>query len=163
MERSSQPTLVVSAETAGLGNRLKSWVSAMRLGTDVRVCWALNKHMPARFAELFDNDCAVDTVPPSATVYASWRFAVLPEDEAQLPAGFATVGAGAHPLVLAFVLGPMLENNLRKALILSRGDFWTFLERPISAGCLVIAALILLTPLLPFLSRKRAAIALDQG
>jgi putative tricarboxylic transport membrane protein len=57
----------------------------------------------------------------------------------------------------------MLENNLRKALILSRGDFWTFLERPISAGCLVIAALILLTPLLPFLSRKRAAIALDQG
>jgi putative tricarboxylic transport membrane protein len=67
------------------------------------------------------------------------------------------------PLVLAFVLGPMLENNLRKALILSRGDFWTFLERPISAGCLVIAALILLTPLLPFLSRKRAAIALDQG
>jgi hypothetical protein len=99
MERSSQPTLVVSAETAGLGNRLKSWVSAMRLGTDVRVCWALNKHMPARFAELFDNDCAVDTVPPSATVYASWRFAVLPEDEAQLPAGFATVGAGAHPLI----------------------------------------------------------------
>ena len=38
------------------------------------------------------------------------------------------------PLVLAFVLGPMLENNLRKSLILSHGDFWTFLERPISAG-----------------------------
>jgi putative tricarboxylic transport membrane protein len=67
------------------------------------------------------------------------------------------------PLVLAFVLGPMLENNLRKALILSRGDFWTFLERPISATCLLIAFLILLTPLLPFLARKRDAIAVDQG
>ena len=66
------------------------------------------------------------------------------------------------PLVLAFVLGPMLENNLRKALILSRGDFWTFLERPISAVCLVLAALILLTPLLPILSRKREVIALDK-
>jgi putative tricarboxylic transport membrane protein len=56
----------------------------------------------------------------------------------------------------------MLENNLRKALILSRGDFWTFLERPISAVCLVLAALVLLTPLLPILSRKREVIALDK-
>jgi putative tricarboxylic transport membrane protein len=66
------------------------------------------------------------------------------------------------PLVLAFVLGPMLENNLRKALILSRGDFWTFLGRPISATCLALAALALLAPLLPGLSRKREVIALDQ-
>ena len=34
------------------------------------------------------------------------------------------------PLVLAFVLGPMLENNLRKSLILSQGDFTFFIERP---------------------------------
>ena len=66
------------------------------------------------------------------------------------------------PLVLAFVLGPLLENNLRKALILSRGDFWTFLERPISATCLVLAALMLLVPLLPSLAKKREAVALDQ-
>ena len=44
------------------------------------------------------------------------------------------------PLVLAFVLGPMLENNLRKSLILSHGDFTIFVERPISAVCLVLAA-----------------------
>lgn len=66
------------------------------------------------------------------------------------------------PLVLAFVLGPMLENNLRKALILSRGDFWTFVERPISGVCLAVALLMLIVPLLPALSKKRAAIALDQ-
>ncbi len=65
------------------------------------------------------------------------------------------------PLVLAFVLGPMLENNLRKSLILSRGDFSIFVERPISLACLVIAALMLVIPLLPALRAKREAVALD--
>lgn len=65
------------------------------------------------------------------------------------------------PLVLAFVLGPMLENNLRKALILSQGDLTTFLQRPISAACLIVAAGLLLAPLLPALRKKREAVALD--
>jgi putative tricarboxylic transport membrane protein len=65
------------------------------------------------------------------------------------------------PLVLAFVLGPLLENNLRKALILSQGDLVTFVQRPISGTCLVIAALLLLSPLLPTLRKKREAVALD--
>jgi putative tricarboxylic transport membrane protein len=67
------------------------------------------------------------------------------------------------PLVLAFVLGPMLENNLRKALILSQGELTTFLTRPISAACLLFAAVLLLFPLLPALRRKREAVALDEG
>jgi putative tricarboxylic transport membrane protein len=66
------------------------------------------------------------------------------------------------PMVLAFVLGPMLENNLRKSLILSQGDFAIFVHKPISAACLALAALILIVPLLPGLSRKREAIALDK-
>ena len=45
----------------------------------------------------------------------------------------------AAPLVLAFVLGPMLENNLRKSLIPPQGDLLTFVQRPISAACLVLA------------------------
>jgi putative tricarboxylic transport membrane protein len=65
------------------------------------------------------------------------------------------------PLVLAFVLGPMLENNLRKALILSQGDLITFIQRPISGTCLVLAVLMLLSPLLPTLRKKREAVALD--
>ena len=63
--------------------------------------------------------------------------------------------------MLAFVLGPLLENNLRKALILSQGDLVTFLQRPISGACLVLAALVLLSPLLPTLRKKRAIVALD--
>jgi len=66
------------------------------------------------------------------------------------------------PLVLAFVLGPMLENNLRKSLILSQGDFTIFVERPISAVCLVLAAAALAAPLLPALARRRARLAADQ-
>src|SRR5262245_26392366 len=91
--------LVVSAETAGLGNRLKSWVSAMRLGADARVLWQVTPNMPARFGDLFVNPCEVAAVPPDAQVYSSWRLAIAPEDVAHLPPGFATVGAGAHPLV----------------------------------------------------------------
>jgi hypothetical protein len=91
--------LVVSTETGGLGNRLKSWVSSMRLSTDARVHWPVTKNMPAAFGDLFANEGSVDAVPAGAKVYASWRFAILPEDEPHLPAGFATVGAGAHPIV----------------------------------------------------------------
>jgi putative tricarboxylic transport membrane protein len=66
------------------------------------------------------------------------------------------------PLVLAFVLGPMLENNLRKSLILSQGDFTVFLERPISAVCLLLAAVALLAPLFPALARRRSRFATEQ-
>lgn len=91
--------LVVSTETGGLGNRLKSWVSAMRLSPDARVHWPVTKNMPASFRDLFANDCEVAAVPAGAATYGSWRLAMLPQDETHLPAGFATVGAGAHPLV----------------------------------------------------------------
>jgi len=91
--------LVVSTETGGLGNRLKSWVSSMRLAADARVHWPVTKNMPAAFSDLFANQCAVDAVPGGATTYGSWRLAVLPHDEPYLPAGFATVGAGAHPVI----------------------------------------------------------------
>jgi putative tricarboxylic transport membrane protein len=66
------------------------------------------------------------------------------------------------PLVLAFVLGPLMENNLRKALILSGGDFTFFFTRPISAVCLVIALFLLVSPLVPGLGKKRERIALEE-
>jgi len=65
------------------------------------------------------------------------------------------------PLVLAFVLGPMLENNLRKSLIISHGEFGIFFERPISAVCLALAFAALLAPLLPALAKRREKIALE--
>jgi putative tricarboxylic transport membrane protein len=66
------------------------------------------------------------------------------------------------PLVLAFVLGPLLENNLRKSLILSQGDFTTFVTRPISAACLLVAAVLLISPMLPSLARRRRALPLEE-
>ena len=66
------------------------------------------------------------------------------------------------PLVLAFVLGPLLENNFRKSLILSQGGFSIFVARPISAVCLGLALLLLLSPLLPGLGKKRRAVAVEE-
>jgi len=65
------------------------------------------------------------------------------------------------PLVLGFVLGPMFENNLRKALILSRGSWMTFLERPISAIFVVASVLILATALVPWINARRREIAAE--
>jgi len=48
----------------------------------------------------------------------------------------------APPLLLGFVLGPMMEENFRRALLLSRGDYSVFVTRPLS-GCLLVAALLL--------------------
>lgn len=101
MKNADSNQLVVSTETAGLGNRIKSWVSAMRLGNDARVYWPVTENMPAAFSELFANSCEIDEVPAEARQHISWRLEVLPEDEAYLPAGFAVVGGGAHPLVRA--------------------------------------------------------------
>ncbi len=59
------------------------------------------------------------------------------------------------PLLLGFILGPMMEENLRRALLLSRGDPAVFLQRPLSRGLLIVAALLLLAIALPNLRRKR--------
>lgn len=73
------------------------------------------------------------------------------------------LGYEAAPLVLAFVLGSMMENKLRTALILSAGDLTTFLTKPISAVCLTVAAIMLLMPLIPVLGKKREQVALEDG
>lgn len=52
------------------------------------------------------------------------------------------------PMVLALVLGKMLETTLRQSLILSQGDFSIFVSRPISLGFLIVAALLLIIPVI---------------
>jgi putative tricarboxylic transport membrane protein len=58
------------------------------------------------------------------------------------------------PLVLGLILGPMMEANLRRALILSRGDWGAVLSKPIALFFLVATALSLAWPLLRTLWRK---------
>jgi putative tricarboxylic transport membrane protein len=60
------------------------------------------------------------------------------------------------PLLLGFVLGKLMEEYLRRAMTISRGDWSVFFTRPLSASLLAIAALMLIVVFLPAISRKRA-------
>ena len=66
------------------------------------------------------------------------------------------LGFEATPLVLGFVLGPMMEENFKRAMLLSGGDAGTFIERPISTGLLLAALIVLTAMLLPSVKRTRA-------
>ncbi|RMX08459.1 tripartite tricarboxylate transporter permease [Corticibacter populi] len=68
---------------------------------------------------------------------------------------FHKLGAEPAPLLLGFILGPMMEEYLRRALLLSRGDWMVLLERKISAGLLGAALLLLIVVLLPSIRSKR--------
>jgi putative tricarboxylic transport membrane protein len=68
---------------------------------------------------------------------------------------FYKLGCEPAPLLLGFILGPMMEENLRRALLLSRGDWTTFATRPLSAGLLVAAALMIVVVMLPSIKAKR--------
>jgi putative tricarboxylic transport membrane protein len=65
------------------------------------------------------------------------------------------LGFEPAPMLLGFVLGKLMEEKLRQALILSRGSFTTFIERPVSATLLAIALIMLVIALLPSMSKKR--------
>lgn len=63
------------------------------------------------------------------------------------------------PLILAFILTPMLENALRQSLIISEGSFSIFFRRPIAAVALMVALLLLFSSFLPHLKRRREVIS----
>ena len=68
---------------------------------------------------------------------------------------FIKLGMEPAPLLLGFILGPMMEENLRRALLLSRGDWSVLVTRPLSATLLGMALLLLIIVLLPSVKSKR--------
>ncbi|TDC52943.1 tripartite tricarboxylate transporter permease [Jiangella ureilytica] len=90
----------------------------------------------------------------SFDVYAVAVFGVL---------GYALIKCGCEPapLLLGFVLGPLLEEHLRRALIISRGDASVFFTRPISAVLLALAVGALVVSVLPAIRRKREEVFVD--
>jgi putative tricarboxylic transport membrane protein len=68
---------------------------------------------------------------------------------------FVKLDCEPAPLLLGFILGPMMEENLRRAMLLSRGDATTFLTRPLSATLLGISVLLLVVIALPAIRKKR--------
>jgi TctA family transporter len=71
---------------------------------------------------------------------------------------FHRLGCEPAPFLLGFILGPMLEEHLRRAMIISRGDPMIFLERPISLSLLIAAAAVLSAVVIPSLRRRRETV-----
>jgi len=69
------------------------------------------------------------------------------------------LGFNPAPMLLGFVLGPMLEEHLRRAMLKSSGDPSVFLRQPISLFFLVVTALILLAMVVPSLRKRRDEVA----
>lgn len=88
-------------------------------------------------------------------VYAIAFFGVL---------GYVLIRFGCEPapLLLGFVLGPLLEEHLRRAMIISRGDPTIFVTRPISATLLGLAVLAVVIAVLPSIRRKRKEVFVEE-
>jgi putative tricarboxylic transport membrane protein len=68
---------------------------------------------------------------------------------------FIKLGCEGAPLLLGFVLGPMMEENFRRALLLSRGDFSVFVTRPLSLSLLIATLVLIIIVALPAIKSKR--------
>ena len=78
--------------------------------------------------------------------------------------GYALIKLGCEPapFLLGFVLGPLLEDHLRRALIISRGDPMIFVERPVSAVLLLMAGAALVLAVLPAVRKKREEVFVEE-
>ena len=72
------------------------------------------------------------------------------------------LGCEPAPLLLGFVLGPLLEDHLRRALIISRGDPTTFVTRPISAVLLALAVVAIVVAILPAIRKQREVVFAEE-
>jgi TctA family transporter len=68
---------------------------------------------------------------------------------------FSKLGCEPAPMLLAYILGPLMEEYLRRAMLLSRGNPWVFIQRPISLTLLLLAVLAMSTVLIPAFSKTR--------
>jgi putative tricarboxylic transport membrane protein len=101
--------------------------------------------------------CAIGVYSTNNNTWDIWMVAIF----GLIGYGFIKLGCEPAPLLLGFILGPMMEENLRRALLLSRGDWNVFITRPISAALLAAAALLLIVVLLPSVKSKREEAFVD--
>jgi putative tricarboxylic transport membrane protein len=95
--------------------------------------------------------CCIGTYSVGTTVFDVWVMLLF----GLLGVFFTKVGAEPAPFVLGFILGPLMEENFRRAMYLSRGNPIVFVERPISALLLAMSAALLVILVLPAVKRKR--------
>ncbi len=95
--------------------------------------------------------CAIGVYSTNNNVFDIWMVATF----GVIGYAFIKLGCEPAPLLLGFILGPMMEENLRRALLLSRGTWSVFVSRPLSAGLLTAALALLAVVLLPSIKAKR--------
>ena len=95
--------------------------------------------------------CCIGAYASSNSVFSVW----LMLGWGALGYFFNKVGVQPAPMVLGFVLGTMLEENFRRAMLLSGGDPMVFVQRPISATLLAVAVILLAILIFPAIRRKR--------
>jgi len=66
------------------------------------------------------------------------------------------------PMILGFILGPLMEENLRRAMLLSRGDPFVFFQKPISASFLIVSIILLVIIALPNIRKKREEVFVEE-
>ena len=62
---------------------------------------------------------------------------------------------------LGFILGPLMEENLRRAMLIARGDATVFMTRPISAGLILVATFMLVLAMLPMMRKRREEVFVE--
>jgi putative tricarboxylic transport membrane protein len=95
--------------------------------------------------------CAIGVYSTNNNTWDIWMVAIF----GVIGYAFIKLGCEPAPLLLGFILGPMMEENLRRALLLSRGDWSVLVTRPLSAGLLAAAALLVIIVALPSIKAKR--------
>jgi putative tricarboxylic transport membrane protein len=95
--------------------------------------------------------CAIGVYSTNNNTWDIWMVAIF----GVIGYAFIKLGAEPAPLLLGFILGPMMEENLRRALLLSRGDWSVLVTRPLSAGLLAAALLLVVIVMLPAIKSKR--------
>jgi TctA family transporter len=95
--------------------------------------------------------CAIGVYSTNNTTFDIWMVGIF----GFIGYVFIKLGAEPAPLLLGFILGPMMEEYLRRALLLSRGDWSVFVTRPLSASLLLAAAILLAVVLMPSVKAKR--------
>ena len=95
--------------------------------------------------------CAIGVYSTNNNSFDIWMVAIF----GLIGYGFIKLGCEPAPLLLGLILGPMMEEYLRRALLISRGDWSVFVTRPLSASLLVVALVLLALVLMPSIKKKR--------
>ena len=95
--------------------------------------------------------CAIGVYSENNNTFEIWMVAVF----GVVGYVFHKLGCEPAPLLLGLILGPMMEENLRRALLLSRGEWSVLVTRPLSATLLAVSVVLMVIVLLPSVSKKR--------